>query len=526
MRGTTFKRCGCRNPETGKKFALGTCPQQAKRTHGSWWARYEAPPGADGRRRQPYIGPFTTQKAAQAALADELCTAERLGQPIDRSLKVDAYLERIWLPGKRRLAKSTYADYEEIIRLYLAPGLGHLKLVELRDKHARDLYDAILQINKPLPTSEKPSELLQRLLDARALSPQKFPPGGKPSRKQKQPISPARVRKVHAVLSSALNSAVKSKRLAHNPIEHVELPRIKGKRVKPYVWTAERVQRWQETGKAPGPVMVWTPAQTGAFLDFAVDERLYALFHLVAFRGLRRAEVAGLSWQDTDLTDAGTITIRETLPDEDDEYDDTKSEAGERTVALAATTISVLRSWRERQRKERLAAGADIWVDSGRVFTRADGKPLRPQWISTRFDDLIDKHRRVRRRHVEEGWAPDRIARQHRVSERAVRGAIQGVPLPPIRFHDLRHGAATLALLGKVDMKVISETLGHSRHSFTADTYTSVLPEVSRAAAEAVAAVVPRMPADDVTDEQATRSVPSNVVSLADRRKSRTEHAG
>ncbi|RFS86794.1 site-specific integrase [Actinomadura spongiicola] len=257
----------------------------------------------------------------------------------------------------------------------------------------------------------------------------------------------------------------------------MELPRIKGRRVKPYVWTAERVQRWQETGKAPGPVMVWTPAQTGAFLDFAVDERLYALFHLVAFRGLRRAEVAGLSWQDTDLTEAGTITIRETLPDE---YDDTKSEAGERTVALDATTISVLRSWRERQRKERLAAGADIWVDSGRVVTREDGKPVRPQWISTRFDDLIDKHGRVRRRHFEEGWAPDRIARQHRVSERAVRGAIQGVPLPPIRFHDLRHGAATLALLGKVHIKVISETLRHSRHSFTADTYTSVLPEVLR----------------------------------------------
>ncbi|MEU5992039.1 hypothetical protein ABZ806_23975 [Spirillospora sp. NPDC047418] len=75
------------------------------------------------------------------------------------------------------------------------------------------------------------------------------------------------------MLSSALNSAVKSKRLAHSPIEHVELPRIKSRLVKPYVWTAERVQRWQGTGKAPGPVMVWTPAQTGAFPDFAADEQ-------------------------------------------------------------------------------------------------------------------------------------------------------------------------------------------------------------------------------------------------------------
>ncbi|MFF4242613.1 hypothetical protein ACFYYL_42680 [Actinomadura geliboluensis] len=64
------------------------------------------------------------------------------------------------------------------------------------------------------------------------------------------------------MLTPALNSAVKSKRLVNNLIEHVELPRIKGRWGKPYVWTAERVQRWQETGKAPGPVMFWIPAQT------------------------------------------------------------------------------------------------------------------------------------------------------------------------------------------------------------------------------------------------------------------------
>ena len=136
-------------------------------------------------------------------------------------------------------------------------------------------------------------------------------------------------------------------------------------------------------------------------------------------------------------------------------------------------------------------AGPEVWVDSGRVFTREDGARLRPQWISTRFEELIRKYWLVRHRHSVEGWSVDRIARRHRISVRAVQIAIGGEPLPPIRFHDLRHGAATLALLGNVNMKVISETLGHARHSFTADTYTSVLPEVSRAAAEAVAAVVP-----------------------------------
>jgi guanyl-specific ribonuclease Sa len=64
--------------------------------------------------------------------------------------------------------------------------------------------------------------------------------------------------------------------------------------------------------------------------------------------------------------------------------------------------------------------------------------------------------------------------------------------LPPIRLHDLRHGAATLALAAGIDMKVISAMLRHSSQTITADTYTSILPDVAREAAEAVAAMVPR----------------------------------
>jgi len=64
--------------------------------------------------------------------------------------------------------------------------------------------------------------------------------------------------------------------------------------------------------------------------------------------------------------------------------------------------------------------------------------------------------------------------------------------LPPIRLHDLRHTAASLALQAGVPMKVVSEQLAHSSLAITADTYTSVLPAVAHAAAEAVADAVPR----------------------------------
>lgn len=201
--------------------------------------------------------------------------------------------------------------------------------------------------------------------------------------------------------------------------------------------------------------MVWTPQQTGEFLDAIEGDRLYPLYHLAAFAGLRRAELVGLPWAETDL-DAGLITVRETLPGDDADPDDPKSEAGQRTVALSATTVALLRSWRRRQVKERMAWGV-AWVNSGLVFTREDGSPLRPGHVSEHFAVLLRK-----------------------------------AGLPPIRIHDLRHGSATLSLAAGVDIKIAQEMLGHSTSSFTRDVYTSVVPEIAAAAAEAVAAIVPR----------------------------------
>jgi integrase len=64
--------------------------------------------------------------------------------------------------------------------------------------------------------------------------------------------------------------------------------------------------------------------------------------------------------------------------------------------------------------------------------------------------------------------------------------------LAPVRFHDLRHGAASQCKAAGVDTKVISALLGHSRTDFPNRTYVLVFPEVAKAAAEAAAAIVPR----------------------------------
>jgi integrase len=115
-----------------------------------------------------------------------------------------------------------------------------------------------------------------------------------------------------------------------------------------------------------------------------------------------------------------------------------KTEASDRVIALDTDTVAVLRAHRRAQAAERLAAG-EAWVDSGFVFTDEIGQPLHPQHVSDHFYRLA----------YETG-------------------------LPPVRLHDLRHGAASLMLAAGVDLKVVQETLGHVSSTFTRDTYTSV----------------------------------------------------
>ena len=125
-----------------------------------------------------------------------------------------------------------------------------------------------------------------------------------------------------------------------------------------------------------------------------------------------------------------------------------------RVIALDHTTIAALRAHRARQRTEQHQPGHH---DSGYVFTGLGGDPL----------------------------APDRLTRHFRTLTEAT-------GLPPVRLHDLRHGAASLALAAGVDLKVVADQLGHCSIVLTADTYVSVAMELALSAAEAVARLVLR----------------------------------
>ena len=284
------------------------------------------------------------------------------------------------------------------------------------------------------------------------------------------PISAATLRRIRDTLSSALTAAVRAKLITDNPAHGLHLPAAR--RVRPQVWTPDLIQHWRRTGERPA-LGVWTPEMAARFLDRTRAHRQYALFHLYTLRGLRRSEALGIRWEDINFQ-RRTVTLHrqlQRLPGQSLQATALKTTSSTRTVALDINTLSILRAHRNQQAAEAAAAGRR-WAHTGFVFTNRHGHPLNPNTVSVTFRQLVKEH-----------------------------------GLPPIRLHDLRHGAVSLCLEAGVDLKTASEQHGHRSIVTTADTYQSVLPGVAHKAAEDVSCLMRQAARRlDQADKQAKRA--------------------
>jgi hypothetical protein len=249
-----YRACSCRGPAVtgpdgrkrpGPLLGKSCAKLKSDSRHGKWFARFEAPPGPDGKRRQPRIGPFDTQGEADKALTRARGEVDAGLHAADRKLTVGAYLDR-WLDDvKPGLKPRTWASYEEAVRLYFAPGIGHVKLAELRDHHIRALYAAMRRINRPDAPAGGDEEMLRRLLAARRTIPHL--PGVLWGTK---PIGEAGIKRRHVVLVAALNDAVERRLIAVSPAGSVK---FKIRRQRPLLWTKARSAQWAKDGLRPEP---------------------------------------------------------------------------------------------------------------------------------------------------------------------------------------------------------------------------------------------------------------------------------
>ena len=238
--------------------------------------------------------------------------------------------------------------------------------------------------------------------------------------------SSSSIRYLHAVLHGALDQAVRWQLLARNPVDAVTQPRR------------------QRTEMA-----VLDPDQVRRFLEVAAGHELHALWLLAITTAMRSGELLALRWHDVDWS-ARRIRVTGTLSRMQGRWwiGEPKTSRGRRSIDLTDPTLAVLRAHRVRQAEQLLAIGHRV-IDGDLVFTDAAGEPLQGNHLA----------------------------------ERELRPLLVAAGLPRIRFHDLRHTAATLLLAGGVNAKVVSEMLGHSTVTMTLDTYAHVLPTMQ---AEAV----------------------------------------
>ena len=306
-------------------------------------------------------------------------------------MTVGEYLDR-WLSDsvKGTVRVSTYERHEEIVRLHIKPSLGRVGLKKLTPAHVRGLY------------SEK--------LDSG--------------------LAPATVRRIHSTLHKALSQAVSDGIVPRNAA-HVKAPR-----------------------PAPEEIRPLSEDEARAFLDAARQsgERFEALYVLAITTGLRRGELLGLRWDDTDL-ELGTLRVGRALVREGGRHTlgETKTRRGRRQINLTPRTVNALKAHRKNQLEGKMRL-AVLYNDHGLIFASEVGTPLNPE-------NLV---------------------------KRSFKPLLKRASLPEIRFHDLRHTCATLLLGRGVHPKLVQELLGHATIAMTLDTYSHYLPSMGDQAARAM----------------------------------------
>jgi integrase len=236
-------------------------------------------------------------------------------------------------------------------------------------------------------------------------------------------LSPNSVRRHHAVLRKALDFALNQQFVYRNVAESVVQPK-----------------------KVNKEVQIYTLDQVKILLQKVKGTKMEVPVYLAVCLGLRREEITGLRWEHVDLKNRilRIVKVRTAAGDNNYIIKEPKTSKSRRTLYIFDEIYEVLVAQKEWQAKQKELLGK-LYHDSGYVFVRDDGKPYRVNSVSEHFSDFLKKH-----------------------------------GLRKIRLHDLRHTFASVMYAAGVDLKAISEMMGHSDISTTSRIYTHLFDKTHK----------------------------------------------
>lgn len=247
------------------------------------------------------------------------------------------------------------------------------------------------------------------------------------TRKLEEGLSPSTIHVMHAILHKALENAVRWGLVSRNVCDVVSPPRQTRHEIQPL-----------------------TIVQAQQLLERAHGHRLEVLLTLAITTGMRRGEIIGLRWSDINFEDQ-SLYIRRTvdrITRNGYVESEPKTARSRRRIMLPTFVINALQEQRTSQARARLKAGK-AWHENDLVFCNTHGGFLHPTHLYIAFQQLL-----------------------------------KDAGLPPLRFHDLRHSAATILMAMGTNIKIVQELLGHSNAALTLNVYGHVFPSLSKEAME------------------------------------------
>ena len=335
------------------------------------------------------------------------------------------------------MIERTRKEYLGALRRYAIPIIGHLKLSKIQGVHIDSIVHSMIRSGR----------------------------------------SPKTIANVYHVINSIFAFAVRKKIIGESPCLSAEkIPQVKRKH-ELHTFTQEQANRFlndaltmnvlhnhKETIRhtPSGDIIV-----SGYTEHRAVSLMFRTFFTIALYSGARRGELTALRWSDIDFEDM-TISITRAVTSNSDvglSIKDPKTDAGKRVIDLPEKCFTLLSELRQEQISNCIALGTawcgmrGLKYDDNYIFTDMYGRLTHPDTFTKKFRDIL-------------------ISYNKSVSE--------DMQLPLIRLHDLRHNCASHLVANGIDIQTVADRLGHSKKSFTIDTYTHGINNRDRRASNAL----------------------------------------
>ena len=242
-------------------------------------------------------------------------------------------------------------------------------------------------------------------------------------------LATATIKKIASVIKLSLADARVVGLVETNPATDIKIPRVKGqKQVKKIYMNKTEAQK---------------------VLDAFKDDPIQPMVYMALFYGLRKSEVLGLKWENVDFNE-NTFEIKSTLVKNATiiEKDNTKTEESNAVFEMLPQVRKILLKEREKQDAQRELFGS-TYLEMGYVFTMPNGRYYRPDGFTRMFQKRLEK-----------------------------------AGLPSMRFHDLRHSAASVLFDLGWDIEKIKNWLRHRDIETTSNIYTHISKERKKLMAE------------------------------------------